>query len=99
MEHLLETLDRLAEECARKVPTPQLNAALEEAVRRRAPSARDRIPKLYYITQTGGFPPSFVVFTNGARIDTSYRRYLARELRQALGFTLAPFALKFRESS
>ena len=96
---LLEMLDRLAEECSRKVPTPVLNAALEEAVRRRSPSGRDRIPRLYYMTQTGGFPPSFVVFTNGARIDTSYRRYLARELKLALGFTLTPLALKFRESS
>ncbi|MCI0567740.1 MAG: ribosome biogenesis GTPase Der [Acidobacteria bacterium] len=93
----LALLDRLAEECSRKIPTPALNSALEEAVGRRTPSALDRIPRLYYITQTGTFPPSFVVFTNGARIDTPYRRYLARQIKETLGFQLAPVALRFRQ--
>ena len=96
VQRVLELLDGLADECSRKIPTPVLNAALEEAVARRTPSARDRVPKLYYITQTGHFPPSFVVFTNGARIDLPYRRYLARQLKESLGFKLAPVALRFR---
>jgi len=93
----LALLDRLAEECSRRISTPDLNSALEEAVRRRTPSARDKVPRFYYITQTGTFPPSFVVFTNGARIDTPYRRYLARQIKESLGFELAPVALRFRE--
>jgi len=97
MTQALSLLDRLAEECSRRIPTPALNSALEEAVGRRTPSARDRIPRLYYITQTGIFPPSFVVFTNGARIDLPYRRYLARQIKESLGFLLAPVALRFRE--
>jgi GTPase len=97
VDQMLAHLDRLAEECSRRIPTPALNAALEEAIARRTPSARGRIPRLYYITQTGNFPPSFVVFTNGARIDSPYRRYLARQIKQSLGFQLAPVALRFRE--
>jgi len=93
---LLSMLDRLAEECGRKIPTPGLNAALEAAVRLRAPSAKDKVPRLFYIAQTGGFPPSFVVFTNGARIEPSYARFLTRQLRKDLEFDLAPIALKFR---
>ncbi len=93
---VLSTLDRLAEECARKIPTSRLNEALEEAVRLRAPASKDKVPRLFYIAQTGGFPPSFVVFTNGARIDHTYGRFLARHLRKSLGLELAPIALKFR---
>jgi GTP-binding protein len=93
----LALLNRLAEESSRRIPTPDLNSALAEAVRRRTPSSRDRIPRFYYITQTGVFPPSFVVFTNGARIDTPYRRYLSRQIKESLGFELAPVALRFRE--
>lgn len=96
VDELLDVLDRMADESSRHVPTPDLNRALEEAVRGRSPAGRDRIPRLYYITQTGTSPPSFVVFTNGASIDASYRRYLARHLRQALGFSLTPIALRFR---
>jgi GTP-binding protein len=93
---VLAMLDSLSEECARKVPTARLNAALESAVRLRSPSSRDKVPRLFYITQTGGFPPSFVVFTNGARIAPAYSRFLMRHLRKSLGFDLAPLALKFR---
>ena len=93
---VLTTLDLLAEECARKIPTSRLNEALEEAVRLRSPASKDKVPRLFYIAQTGGFPPSFVVFTNGARIEPAYRRFLARHLRKSLGLELAPIALKFR---
>jgi GTP-binding protein len=96
-DRVLQQLDQLAGECARRIPTSVLNTALEKAVRGRSPSSRDRIPRLYYITQTGTFPPSFVVFTNGALIDTPYRRYLARQLRESLGYHFAPVALRFRE--
>ena len=93
---VLAMLDRLAEECGRQIPTPRLNAALEEAVRLRAPSSKEKVPRLFYITQTGVFPPSFIVFTNGAKIDPSYGRFLVRHLRKSLGFALAPLGLKFR---
>jgi len=96
---LLETLDRMAGESSRWISTPDLNRALEEAVRKKSPVGRDKIPRLYYITQTGVFPPSFVVFTSGAVLQTSYRRYLARYLRQALGFALTPVALRFRRKA
>jgi len=99
VDRVLNLLHSLAHECARKIPTPDLNAALEAAVRRRSPSARDRVPKFYYITQTGTFPPSFLIFTNGALIDTPYRRYLTREFRESLGFKLAPVSLRFRKRS
>jgi GTP-binding protein len=93
---LLRTLDRMAAESIRSVPTPDLNRALEEAVKRRSPSGKDRIPRFYYAAQTGTCPPSFVVFTNGAPVDASYRRYLGRQLALALGFTLVPLSLRFR---
>ncbi len=96
IERLLRTLDSMAMETVRKVSTPDLNRALEEAVRRRSPAGKGRIPRLYYITQTGGSPPSFVVFTNGAAIDPSYRRYLSRHLQKALGFLHVPISLRFR---
>jgi len=97
LARLLAVLARLGDECARKVSTPRLNEALETAIRRRSPGSRDKVPRLYYITQTGSYPPSFLVFTNGALIDASYRRYLSRHLKEALGFGLAPVALKFRK--
>jgi GTPase len=96
VKELLDRLGSMAEETTRRFPTGDLNRALSEAVRRRSPSGKDKIPRLYYITQTGGSPPSFVVFTNGAIIDSTYRRYLARHLRDALGLVSTPVSLRFR---
>ena len=96
VKELLDRLERMAEETTRRFPTRVLNRALSEAVRQRSPSGKDKIPRLYYITQTGGSPPSFVVFTNGAAIDSTYRRYLARRLRNALGLASTPVSLRFR---
>jgi GTP-binding protein len=97
---LLETLREITEEAFRRMTTPELNRALEAALRRRSPPAvRGRIPRLYYITQTGVAPPSFVVFTNGAPVGETYRRYLARHLRRALGLRMTPVSIKFRRRS
>jgi hypothetical protein len=53
-------LDQLAEECGRKIPTPRLNFALEETVRLRSPSSKDKVPRLFYIALTGySRPPSW----------------------------------------
>jgi GTP-binding protein len=96
INELLDRLESMAVETTRRFPTRELNRALSEAVRQRSPSGKDKIPRLYYITQTGGSPPSFVVFTNGAVIDSTYRRYLARRLRDALGLASTPVSLRFR---
>jgi GTP-binding protein len=93
---LLNLLERMAVETSRRIPTPELNRALEAAVRRRSPAGKGGLARLYYITQTGGQPPSFVVFTNGVTIPPSYRRYLARHLREALGIELIPISIRFR---
>lgn len=96
VDDLLDVLDQMAEEISRRIPTTDLNRVLAGAIRRRAPVGPDRPPRLYYITQSGSSPPSFLVFTNGARLNPSYRRYLARHLRQALGFQHTPVSLRFR---
>ena len=96
---LLDLLDAVAGECSKEFPTSVLNVALEEAVRRRAPSGKPRPPRFYYVTQTGTYPPSFLVFSNGITVDASYRRFLVRCLKQTLGLQWAPIAIKFRRKS
>jgi GTP-binding protein len=96
---LLELLEGLAGECSKEFPTSVLNAALEEAVRRRAPSGKPKPPRFYYVTQTGTYPPSFLVFSNGVSVDPAYRRFLVRHLKGKLGLQWAPIALKFRRRS
>jgi GTP-binding protein len=71
---------------------------MTDAVARQAPPAvKNRRPRLYYATQAGIEPPTFVFFANDAElIHFSYRRYLENRIRDVLGFHGAPIKLVFR---
>jgi GTP-binding protein len=83
----------------RRIPTAELNRVLSEAVARQVPPVvRGRRPKLFYGTQVGVAPPTFVLFANDSgAIHFSYRRYLENRLRDAYGFVGTPIRLVFRD--
>ncbi len=85
----------------RRIPTGELNRLLADAVDRQPPPAvRGRRPKLFYGTQVGVAPPTFVFFANdAAAIHFSYRRYLENRLRETYGFDGTPIRLVFRDRS
>ncbi len=81
-----------------RVPTPELNRALDAAIRMRSPSGRGpRSAKVYYLTQKGVRPPRFIVFVNDARsFAPDYVRYLENKLREFLPFHEVPIRLELR---
>lgn len=95
---LFRLIDAAAAERARRIPTAELNAAVEGAVARRPPPAdRGRAVRIRYATQTGVKPPTFVLFTTAAgKIHFSYLRYLENCLREAFGFCGTPIRLAVR---
>jgi hypothetical protein len=59
---------------------------------------KGRRPKLFYATQAGVAPPTFVFFArDAASVHFSYRRYLENRLREQFGFLGTPIRLVFRE--
>ncbi len=85
----------------RRLTTPELNRWLKEVQLRRAvPSTRlGRVPRLYYVTQTGSGPPEFTLFANEPRrLGDNYRRYLWSDLVSAFDFQGTPVRLKVRKS-
>jgi GTPase len=98
---LFRIIDTVAAERARRIPTPELNAAIQEAVGRRPPPAdRGRPVRVRYVTQTGTKPPTFVVFTTTAgKLHFSYMRYLENCLRETYGFRGTPIRLAIRGRS
>jgi GTP-binding protein len=61
------------------------------------PRDRARQLKILYATQAEVNPPTFVFFTNDARlVHFSYRRYLENRLRRAFGFDGTPLRLIFK---
>lgn len=83
----------------RRISTGELNRLVADAVDRQVPPlVRGHRPKVYYATQVGVAPPTFVFFcSNAAELHFSYRRYLENRLRDAYGFDGTPVRLVFRD--
>jgi GTP-binding protein len=96
---LFTLIHEVAEGHARRIPTGKLNQFLRESVERMSPPAVDgKLPKLYFMTQVGTRPPSFVIKTNTDRdLHFSYQRYLENRLREEFGFTGTPIRFAFRK--
>jgi GTPase len=99
LDELLETLEKVRQEGLRRFSTAELNRCLQEIVGERQPPAdRGREVRFYSMTQAGGPPPRFHVFSNGREVPEPYRRYMAGRLRSRLGLSLSHVLLSFRRT-
>lgn len=96
---LLATIAQVAAARRRRVSTAQMNRFLKEIDLERASTPSGRPSRLYYLTQTGVAPPTFVVFTNRpGKLHFSLERYLVNRLRERFGFLGTPLVIKARRS-
>ncbi len=97
---ILPMAEEIHRECALRVPTGQLNRAMEAALaRHQPPVVRRSRAKFFYMTQAESEPPTFVFFVNDAeRVPESYTRYLERALREMFGIRHAPMRIHLRSS-
>ena len=75
--------------------TGKLNDMLTDAVIRvQPPSDKGRRLKLYYMTQTGVKPATFVAFVNNISLfHFSYQRYIENQIRDVFGLKDIPIRL------
>ena len=85
---LFDILEVVIQNHQLRIATGVLNDILTEAVAmQQPPSDKGRSLKIYYMTQVGIKPPSFVLFVNDKRLmHFSYTRYLENKIREAFGF-------------
>lgn len=99
VERLFELIDYVNEQASFRIQTGVLNDVLNEAVAMvQPPSDKGRRLRVYYMTQTGVRPPSFVLFVNSAELmHYSYERYIKNNLRTNFGFEGTPIRFTIRE--
>ena len=94
----------LGDRMLNRIPTPELNRFLAEAVQARQPpvgtrrgSSQHRL-KLIYMTQIGSRPPRFAIQVNSrTRITRDYAYFLENRLRARFGFDGVPLVIDFVE--
>ncbi|MEX0791715.1 MAG: ribosome biogenesis GTPase Der [Pirellulaceae bacterium] len=100
---LLNHAQMLFKQSRARIGTGELNRVLREIIMRNPPPLhKNRKPKVYYATQVGVQPPTFVLMCNIPKAFTpTYRRYLISRFRDHVPFEEVPIKLylKKRESS
>jgi GTP-binding protein len=95
MELVLQVYD----ERRKRIETAELNQRLEKDIKARPPaSVRGKYIKIYYVTQTGTQPPTFVFFCNYPELlQKPYLRYLENRIREHFGFLGSPIRIKVKK--
>ncbi len=96
---IYELIKFVADQAAFRISTGMLNDLVNEAVAMvQPPSDKGKRLKIYYMTQVGIKPPSFVVFVNDLELfHYSYERYLENQLRKNFGFEGTPIRFIHRQ--
>lgn len=98
---LMPAVLKAYENSSKRIKTGQLNEMLSEALLSFEPPAKGgRKAKIKYITEASTNPPTFVLFTNDAKlINFSYLRYLENRFRERVDFSGTPikFVVKSKE--
>jgi GTP-binding protein len=97
----IDLAQSLFKKSLRRVGTGELNRVLDAVKAHNRPRTKgSKVPKLFYATQVGTAPPTFVIFVNDSRLfPESYRRYIEHAFREALDLEELPIVLHLRGKS
>ncbi|NLT15503.1 MAG: ribosome biogenesis GTPase Der [Clostridiales bacterium] len=99
VERLFELIRYVDNQSAMRITTGMLNNVLSDATSRvQPPTDKGKRLKIYYMTQIGVRPPTFVCFCNDAALfHFSYQRYLENQIRNVFGLEGTPIRLYIRQ--
>ena len=97
--HLMKTARKVYHQTTLRVGTGQVNQALKKILAGHSlPLMGGQRVKIFYGTQVGVKPPTFVFFVNyPEKVHFSYQRYLVNQLRKEFGMDLTPIRVYFRK--
>jgi GTPase len=98
VENIMPQVRHVYEERQKRLTTSAVNNIVQEAVASHIrPKGQGKELKVFYATQADINPPTFVFFTNDAKlVHFSYRRFLENRIRRAYAFTGTPLRLIFK---
>ena len=100
IDKVVRAIERVAAERRKRIPTGEMNRFLQTIDFDRATVPASRRVKIYYMTQAGTSPPTFILFTDRAvKLHFSYERFLENQIRRAFGFEGTPIWIKNRARS
>jgi GTP-binding protein len=97
-DQILPTAIRVQEARNMRLPTSDVNRILRDAMEKHAPPTKgSKRLKIYYGSQVGTNPPTFVFNVNDTElVHFTYRRYIENVIRDQFGFLGTPIRITFR---
>ncbi len=101
VDRIFELIRYVDNQSAMRITTGMLNNVLSDATSRvQPPTDKGKRLKIYYMTQIGVRPPTFVCFCNDASLfHFSYQRYLENQIRGVFGLEGTPIRMFIRQKS
>lgn len=99
---VLDAATAAAEEHRRRITTATLNMVIQDATGWRSPpsTGSGKRGRIYYGTQAGVKPPSFVFFCNDPKLfPDDYKKYMERQFRENIGYPGSPLRFFWRGKS
>jgi GTPase len=98
IDKMIELIKKVNTAHGMHIKTGALNEVISEAVMmKQPPVGKNKLLKIYYVTQPTTKPPTFIFFVNDETImHFSYERYLENQIRQHFGLEGTPVRLIFR---
>ena len=98
-DKIFPMLEKVAAERRKRVTTGEMNRFLQKVDFQRASVPMRQRVRIYYMTQAGVSPPTFILFTDRkVQLHFSYQRFLENQIRDAFGFVGSPIWIKSRAS-
>lgn len=99
LEPVLDTVLAALESYNFRIATGPLNRLIQDAIYEKPHSSKGKPFKVYYATQTGTRPPTFVLFCNDPDLlHFSYKRYLENQIRKTYPMFGTPIRIHVRSS-
>ena len=101
IQKIMENVERVLENAHKRITTGQLNEIVQGAISmKQPPSKNGQRLKIFYATQAGVMPPTFVIFVNEKdNMHFSYLRYLENTIRKAVDFSGTPINIVIKNRS
>lgn len=99
LEDMMEMILSTYKEATKRIDTNELNKAINSDLIKRPPRfPKNKICKLYYITQVDINAPTFVTFINKKdRANFAFKKWIDNTIRQYFWFIGTPIVIRFKE--
>lgn len=99
VKNMMRMISSIFSEATKRIDTNELNKAIATDMIKRPPRfPKNKICKLYYITQVDINAPTFVAFVNKKdRANFAFKKRIDNTIRQHFGFVWTPIVVRFKE--